>query len=328
MTPATLYRGIVINDDQLKTAPYFNTTLTPFHPAKIDTYGQKTIGDGNEYGVYMSDNLTMVECAYSKVRKYNGRPLSPKMRISINGDPAPVTYPSIGVIYAVNTSGINVREPWLCQAMSGHHNNGFEGREWIADEIPSSNYTINKMVLSADWLHPEQTFIVNNLQDTQDTIDAIITRRKLRLQRLQSALETIPERKRLNLSTKEAKVLFHLFKQNGAAYTIPECHHPSTAYEYAMFLLTYFYRQNTKNLDWHNLCYVADLLNKLPATAPASDLMKSINDEIAENLAARNKFIQKKMDAGETINTAGFDAKHSRLATIQQLLLDKYHEAK
>lgn len=322
----TLYRGIVISDDQIKTAPYFNTTLTPFHPAKMDAQGRKTIGDGNEYGIYMSDNLTMVECSYGKVRKYHGRALSPAMRISINGAPAPVTYPSIGVIYTVNANGLQVREPWLCKSMSGHYNNGFEGKEWVVDAIPASNYTINKMVLSADWLHPEQTFIVSDLMETQDTIERIIHHRKLRLQRLQAALETVPEHKRLNLSANDARVLFHLFKQDGASYTLPECYHPSTAYEYAMFLMTYFYRKNRTNLDWSNLGYISNLISKLPTSAPMSTLVQLINNDISANFRARSNFIQKKLAAGEPITTTGFDAKHARYELILQLLLDKYHE--
>ena len=326
MTPTTLYRGIVINDDQLKTAPYFGTNLTPFHPAKTDANGHKTIGDGNEYGVYMSDNLTMVECAYGKVRKYHGRPLAPNMRISINGDPAPVTYPSIGVIYAVSTDGMNVREPWMCKAMSGHANNGFEGKEWLADEIPASNYTITKFTLSADWLHPEKTFIVTNLQETQDIIERIISGRRIRLQRLQDVMNKIPERRRLCLSSDDARTLWHLFSKGGAGYTLPECLHPSSAYEYAMYLMTYFYR-NSKELDWTNLNYVTGLIKQLPSAAPFSTLISLVQDDIAEIQSLRANFIRKKIVAGEPVITpTGFDTKIARFEFILKLLLEKYNE--
>jgi hypothetical protein len=325
--PQTLYRGIIIHDDQVKTAPYYGVTLTPFHPAQIDAQGRKTVGDGNEYGIYMTDNLTMVECAYGKTQKYHGRVLSGKTRISINGCPAPITYPDVSVIYAIDTDGLDVRKPWICRAMQGHYNNGFEGTEWIADNIPTANYSITKMVLAADWLHPEQSFVVTDLTETQDMIERIISRRKIRLQRLCDVVSTLPANKRMNLSSTDARTLVHLFGQGGACYTLPECLHPTTAYEYAMYLMTHFYRENRENLDWTNLNYVTGLIQKLPTTASFAQLVQLVTNDIESITRLRSVALQTSLHRDGPVHTLGFDKSIARCETVLQLLLDKYNES-
>lgn len=324
MKPHILYRGIVISDDQIKTAPYFNTTLTPFHPAKINDNGKKIISDGNEYGVYMSDNQTMIECAYSKGYKYHGRPLS-QMRIFINGAPTPITYPSIGVVYTITTDGLNIREPWICKSMSGHYNNGFAGKEWLADAIPVSNYRITKFIISADWLHPEQIIHVTDLNEAHTTIENILRQRRIRLQRLHAVIEQLPERRRMQLTSDDAQTLVNLFGEGGAGYTLPACLHPTNANEYAKYLLTYFYRRN-KEMDWTNLNYVTNLLRHLPASAPLTTLVTLVQKDLAQAKTRRDEFILRKIMAGENIKTAGFDANIARYENVLQLILQQHNE--
>ena len=64
MKPNILYRGIVLTNEQIKNEQWYNSDIhVPYDPL-IDEYGRKVVKDGNEYGVYMTDNLEMVLTAY------------------------------------------------------------------------------------------------------------------------------------------------------------------------------------------------------------------------------------------------------------------------
>ena len=52
-----LYRGKKLNCDSLCKVKFYGVTMKPYYEPHINEYGRETVLDGNEYGVYMSDNL-------------------------------------------------------------------------------------------------------------------------------------------------------------------------------------------------------------------------------------------------------------------------------
>ena len=65
--PKVLYRGVTISYDLLKDFHFDGYPLVPPNEPKIDAQGRKTVGDGNEYGVYMTDNFAMADYAYGNL---------------------------------------------------------------------------------------------------------------------------------------------------------------------------------------------------------------------------------------------------------------------
>jgi len=164
-----LYRGVTLSSEQFLNYD-FNKDLVPPNPPKIDKFGRKTVGDGNEYGVYMTTNLAMARDAYGKPSD-SGKQIS--NLISTN----------IGIIYEINPAGLDIREPWLDPAykeMGGltHYNNGFEGKEYIADVIPISNVKLKEVVIAADFLHERETIgNITNIEDLKDKVREILAKR-------------------------------------------------------------------------------------------------------------------------------------------------------
>ena len=79
--PKTLYRGYNIKYKKLPNFHLSGVDLKVNYAPIINENGEKTVTDGNEYGVYMSDNLDMVKSAYgnTKMARENVEPL-----VSIN----------------------------------------------------------------------------------------------------------------------------------------------------------------------------------------------------------------------------------------------------
>ena len=72
--PSVLYRGIKVNYNNLQNFEFSGVDLKVNYKPIIDQYGRKIVTDGNEYGVYMSDNLSMVTSAYGNLH-HDGIPI-------------------------------------------------------------------------------------------------------------------------------------------------------------------------------------------------------------------------------------------------------------
>lgn len=132
--PEKLYRGFVVNPSTLS----LETFSQPLRPTA--TSGM----DGNEKGIYMSDNLRMVESTnYSAgVAGIVEVPVYDMGRGRINSVPLP----GCGVIIEIDVKGVSVREPRISSVFQGHYNNGFQGKEWIADAIEPDHYRVKKLI--------------------------------------------------------------------------------------------------------------------------------------------------------------------------------------
>lgn len=61
--PKKLYRGINVSRSELNNSKIFQQDdIYPFREPYIDEDGRKIIGDGNEYGIYTSDNKIAAKC--------------------------------------------------------------------------------------------------------------------------------------------------------------------------------------------------------------------------------------------------------------------------
>ena len=217
MKPKDLYRGIVLGYRDFQDVKWYDSDIRVHYEPLIDEYGRKIVSDGNEYGVYMSDNLDMVLNAYGNPRS-KGTPLENSPQLIISGARSMVNIPSIGIVYHINTDGMDIREPFICDALGGHYNNGFYGKEWIADVVPKGNIEIVNVKIARDLLHNEQV-ITNEYDGTfKEQVDKIIKDRVSRLQELANELEKLPESKRIRLSRLDMEQYKPIFGENGYRY--------------------------------------------------------------------------------------------------------------
>lgn len=149
--PPTLYRGYTVNPETF-TLEQLHQVLRPGKHAADDP---TRIGDGNELGVYMSTNSLMVEKVYASGGQVDGCFVQTERHIDSAGSHSMgVSLPVCGIVIEVDTTNLAIREPKMIPALQGHYNNGYQGYEWIADEIQPSNYRVIKLVYAR---HPNDS---------------------------------------------------------------------------------------------------------------------------------------------------------------------------
>ncbi len=187
--PNQLYRGVTLPVTALHDG-FLSQPLQVGYEAKTDAEGRKTAFDGNEFGIYMSDNRHMVEQAYANPRNGIAVPELPH-----------VTVPKVGVLYEINPAGLDVRKPWITSYLQGVYNNGFVGDEWITDHVPAENYQIKNFKLGRDLLHREKDYpVTESAQETLTALREDFARRVGDLALLGAELTKLPEHKRRQLT--------------------------------------------------------------------------------------------------------------------------------
>jgi len=196
--PEKLFRAFTISQGEL-TLEKFKETLRPLNVHPEDP---TKVRDGNELGVYMSTNERMVEQAYAtggdgtdyiEVPKYNDSgAISDK-----------IILPSCGVVVEVETSGLDIRIPEISSTLQGVYNNGFEGDEWIADEIPPEFYKVKKLMLSR-WANDRDKFVVKIEDDSDAALEQAIkeikeefAKRRQAAEDFKGFLESLSENRRI-----------------------------------------------------------------------------------------------------------------------------------
>jgi len=147
--PNELYRGVVASQDRLSDIITDSVILRPTIE-RVDSQGRKVVGDGNEYGLYMSDRDNVAVDVYGNPREVD-LPDSPQF-----GFPArKITIPQVGVVYKIDPEkAVNVRRPQLYMPYA--ENNSFIGNEWICDEVPVGAYKVIRVRIAQDFLHYER----------------------------------------------------------------------------------------------------------------------------------------------------------------------------
>ncbi len=188
--PERLFRGIVVDPETLSP----ETFQQVMQPTEVIKQGV------NEPGVYMSDNLEMVKSTGYSAGSFGGvqTPQYDMGRGVRNG----VDLPGCGVILEIDTEGLAVREPHIAPVYKGHYNNGFVGKEWIADVIPPSKYHVKMLTLGVHVNDANKLVIELQSQDPQELTDAISRIKeayevqKREAQTFKTFIESLPESSR------------------------------------------------------------------------------------------------------------------------------------
>jgi len=144
----------------------------------------------------MTDNQSMVGSVYALPRHAAGNQVT-SFRVTTHSWDEPIAQPSIGVVYEIDPTQLvrhGLRIPKMHGPLAGVHNNGFEGREWLADSVPPSAYRIAALVVGPDLLSNAQRVKIDSarpmaVKDAIATVEEIVAGRTERLQSFADALE-------------------------------------------------------------------------------------------------------------------------------------------
>lgn len=327
--PKQLYRGIVIPYTMLEEVAFGDIDLVPPKGPIIDDQGRKNDLSDNEYGLYMSDNESMVDGAYGTVKNKFGIPIQGNLVIGFSQ--MEIKIPGIAIKYEINTEGIPIRIPRITKYLEGSYNGGYAGNEWIADKVPVNNYRITKISIGKDILHDtEDVEIINgDIKEAKEKTKKIIEMRKYRLESLANELIKMSEDQRRNISPTKMEVLKDIFGPNGVRYINVNNINISTNAGKIQCLLALFYNRSPGTIDYKTLEYIETLKQRL-FKLNTSDLAETLNNIILEDLesAKRKKslFLQKKTAEGTKLNTDSFDNTIAMMnAVLNQLavIIDK-----
>ncbi|MGE5456565.1 MAG: hypothetical protein ACM3O4_05645 [Ignavibacteriales bacterium] len=321
--PQFLYRGIVIPYDKLESFSLSEIDLVvPYEPI-IDENGDKVVLDGNEYGVYMTDNKKMVQDVYGNI---HGNGTTIQSDIKIGSDQRKISIPSIGISYEIDTKGIDVRQPKITSTLRGHYNNGFQGDEWIADKIPSSNYEVFRIRIGEDILHKAEDvpIIDKNIEEAKKIAIEKMKMRKYRLDSLVNELSKMTPIQRLQIEYSQISILKDIFGPDGVRYINSNDMDISNNFGKIKYLFSTFYNKGNGVINYTTLDYIESLKQKL-AKSESPEQFEMLNQIILEDIKnnddKRNAFIQRKNEEGVEFTTAGFDRKSEMMNEILNSLI-------
>jgi hypothetical protein len=190
--PEKLYRGFVVSPEDL-SLEFLRKPLV---------VGTSAVGGDNEIGVYMSTNPRMVEQAYGAGNSLASMQC-PKYDTG-RGIRDYIELPGCGVIVEIETRDLEIRKPKIAPVWQGHYNNGFEGNEWIADNVPTDSFKIKKLTL-ARAPNDREGFSIELQNSTEEEINLAIekikaeyAKKKQEASRYRDFLESLPEATRLS----------------------------------------------------------------------------------------------------------------------------------
>lgn len=115
--------------------------------------------------------------------------------VKIGRDNTMICIPQIGVVYEIDTNGLDIRRPWITDILQGHYNNGYDGDEWITDYIPKQNYKIIRFHIGSDLLHDEiKIYVGDNVDEMQQQVIKVVEERRKRLLQFAEYLRNNPEK--------------------------------------------------------------------------------------------------------------------------------------
>ena len=316
--PPILYRGVKIRYELLKNYEFIGKEMKPPYPPQFDEEGRKIVGDGNEYGVYMTDYDIVARDAYAAVSINDGTPLN--NTVMFGYDRSITMLPSVGIVYKINTNGLDVHIPRIASYLKGHYNNGMGGDEWIAESVPAENYSIDTVELGEDTLHKSEMLDVTNIELMKIELLRKIEQRKERLELFEKKIEEIPRHERYILDSSKIETLKSIYKLNGIMDVNIDSFEPQTTSDYLKYLMAVTYSKNKENIDFNTLCYIQTLNSKLKTETSISDLMEMINKDIENKDEKRESFIKRKEESGEKYTTAGFDRKNTMYSELLKQL--------
>ena len=311
--PEKLYRGIVLIYKELKEAAISDVDMYPPYEPEINEEGRKVVGDGNEYGVYMSDNRTMVFDAYSRPDR-RGTNIGEDIRVGTYD--MPIEIPCVGIAYEIDTDGVDVRKPWITSVLSGHYNNGFEGDEWIADSIPSDKYHIIRARIGVDLLHNAEDLELDDASNIKERLIEKVEERKIRLEAFKEDISSLNINQRRNLSRDKLELLKLFYGENGAKYLEESQIDVSTPDGMMKRILKQSLLDNdgkidTETLDLYTRIWVD--FKRIKDTPNVELLKNKFETAIERDETSRAKFVERKREGGEEANTISFDRRIEKL---------------
>ncbi len=315
--PQKLYRGISVTDDIFRKIQINGVEMVPPNPPKIDEYGRKTVGDGNEYGIYMTDYDSMAKNVYGKPNS-KGRILS-QIRLPYG---EMIATPKIGVVYEIEPEKCkNLREPFITPTLEGHYNNGYQGKEYIADSIEADGYSITRISIGYDLFNKDvQNFDIepgSDISAIHEQILKTIDEREQSLQLFANYCSKLTPAKISTFSSDDYKMFGKLFKDKLAIAELDNMETKTEQGKFDYVLASEF--QETEDLN--NLRF----LNKGLGTLLQQGM--SIDDAIDALIKGfeerKQKLIEKKQAEGEVANTEGFDKNIDLLKKHREALKQK-----
>ena len=311
--PSVLYRGIKVDYNSLQNFKFSGVDLKVNYAPIIDQYGRKTVTDGNEYGVYMSDNLSMVTSAYGDLH-HDGLPIHNNLSIYNTR----IMIPSVAVIYQINTVGLDVRKPFISEQLKGHYNNGFQGDEWIADFVPANNYTLYRVRIGSDILHDAEDIDLSKKDNISELVKQKLEMRKYRLETFANAMERISPLKRNSFSRDELNILKFIYGKNGVKY-INENNLITTEVEGMLnYLIAKIFKRNELDIDFQTIKYINGLRDKATDIDSIIEILKS--DKI-KNVQEKVAFEARKKQEEVSYVTSKFDKQEKRLDSLMSMVL-------
>lgn len=311
--PSVLYRGIKVNYNSLQNFEFSGVDLKVNYAPIIDQYGRKTVTDGNEYGVYMSDNLHMVTSAYGDLH-HDGLPIYNNLSIYNER----IMIPSVAVIYQISTEGLDVRKPFISDQLKGHYNNGFQGDEWITDFVPADNYTLYRVRIGADILHDAEDIDLSKTDDISEQIKQKLEMRKYRLETFANAMERMSPMKRNAIGRDELNILKSIYGKNGLKYINEDSLITSNVDGMLRYLVAKTFKQNESDIDFQTIRYINGLKGQAINIDSIIEILK--NDKI-KNMQDKVAFEERKKQEGVPYVTSKFDKQEKRLDGLMSMVL-------
>uniref|UniRef100_UPI003FF13713 hypothetical protein n=1 Tax=Candidatus Ventrenecus sp. TaxID=3085654 RepID=UPI003FF13713 len=311
--PSVLYRGLKVDYNSLQNFEFSGVDLKVNYAPIIDQYGRKTVTDGNEYGVYMSDNLSMVTSAYGDLH-HDGIPIHNNLSIYNER----IMIPSVAVIYRINTNGLDVRKPFIVGYLKGHYNNGFQGDEWIADIVPASNYELYRVRIGADILHDAEDIDLSKKDDISERVKQKLEMRKYRLETFANAMERMSPIKRNAIGRDELNILKSIYGQNGLKYINEDSLITSDVDGMLRYLVAKTFRKNESDIDFQTIRYINGLKGQAISVDSIIEILK--NDKI-KNMQDKVSFEERKKQEGVSYVTSKFDKQEKRLDGLMSMVL-------
>lgn len=311
--PSVLFRGLKVDYNNLKDFEFSGIDLKVNYDPIIDQYGRKTVTDGNEYGVYMSDNLSMVTSAYGDLH-HDGIPIHNNLSIYSER----IMIPSVAVIYQINTNGLDIRKPFISEQLKGHYNNGFQGDEWIADIVPANNYTLYRVRIGADILHEAEDIDLSQTENISEQVKQKLEMRKYRLETFANAMERITPMKRNAFGREELNILKSIYGKNGLKYINEDSLITSNVDGMTKYLVAKIFKQNESDIDFQTIKYINGLKGQAINIDSIIEILR--NDKI-KNMQEKVAFEKRKKQEGTPYVTSRFDKQEKRLDSLMSMVL-------
>ena len=311
--PSVLYRGIKVDYNSLQNFKFSGVDLKVNYAPIIDQYGRKTVTDGNEYGVYMSDNLHMVTSAYGELH-HDGLPIYNNLSIYNER----IMIPSVAIIYQICTEGLDVRKPFISDQLKGHYNNGFQGDEWITDFVPADNYTLYRVRIGSDILHDAENIDLSKTDDISEQIKQKLEMRKYRLETFANAMERMSPMKRNAIGRDELNILKSIYGKNGLKYINEDSLITSNVDGMLRYLVAKTFKQNESDIDFQTIRYINGLKGQAINIDSIIEILK--NDKI-KNMQDKVAFEERKKQEGVPYVTSKFDKQEKRLDSLMSMVL-------